>query len=156
MTEPKIDTPPKQLIIYTDGACSGNPGPGGWGAVLLWNGHKHEISGGDARTTNNRMELTGAIKALQALKRSSAVILNTDSTYVKNGISVWINQWKRNNWKRNKKDLVKNVDLWQELDRLNSKHQVNWMWVRGHSGDEWNERADELARNAIPSRGTNS
>ena len=124
--------------------------------MLLWNGHNHEISGGDARTTNNRMELTGAIRALQALKRSSAVILYTDSTYVKNGISVWINQWKRNNWKRNKKDLVKNVDLWQELDRLNSKHQVNWMWVRGHSGDEWNERADELARNAIPSRGTNS
>ena len=124
--------------------------------MLLWNGHNHEISGGDARTTNNRMELTGAIKALQALKRSSAVILYTDSTYVKNGISVWINQWKRNNWKRNKKDTVKNVDLWQELDRLNSKHQVTWMWVRGHSGDEWNERADELARNAIPSRGTNN
>ena len=117
-------------------------------------GTSMKISGGDARTTNNRMELNGAIKALQALKRSSAVILYTDSTYVKNGISVWINQWKRNNWKRNKKDLVKNVDLWQELDRLNSKHQVTWMWVKGHSGDEWNERADELARNAIPSRGT--
>ena len=124
--------------------------------MLLWNGHKHEISGGDARTTNNRMELTGAIKALQALKRSSAVTLYTDSSYVKNGISVWIIQWKRNNWKRNKKDPVKNVDLWQELDRLNSKHQVTWMWVRGHSGDEWNERADELARSAIPSRGSSN
>ena len=124
--------------------------------MLLWNGHKHEISGGDVRTTNNRMELTGAIKALQALKRSSAVTLYTDSSYVKNGISLWISQWKRNNWKRNKKDPVKNVDLWQELDRLNSQHQVTWIWIRGHSGDEWNERADELARSARPSRGSSN
>ena len=139
------------IVIYTDGACSGNPGPGGWGAVLHWNGQIKEISGGDVRTTNNRMELTAAIKALQVLKGNREVNLFTDSEYVRNGITNWIVNWKRNNWKRGKAgESVKNVDLWRELDRLNSLHKVEWHWVKGHSGDEWNERADQLARDAIP------
>ena len=139
------------LTIYTDGACSGNPGPGGWGAVLIWNGHVKEISGGEKHTTNNRMELIATIEALRVLKRKSEISLYTDSTYVKNGITQWIFRWKRSDWKlSNRKGNVKNVDLWKELDRLNSLHQVHWKWVKGHSGNEWNERADELARNAIP------
>ena len=139
------------IVIYTDGACSGNPGPGGWGAVLHWNGQIKEISGGDVRTTNNRMELTAAIKALQVLKGNREVNLFTDSEYVRNGITNWIVNWKRNNWKRGRGgESVKNVDLWRELDRLNSLHKVEWHWVKGHSGDEWNERADQLARDAIP------
>ena len=143
-------TNPK-LTIYTDGACSGNPGPGGWGAVLIWNGHVKEISGGEKYTTNNRMELIATIEALKVLKKKSEISLYTDSTYVKNGITQWIFRWKRSDWKlSNRKGNVKNVDLWKELDRLNSLHQVNWKWVKGHSGNEWNERADELARNAIP------
>ncbi len=138
------------ITIYTDGACSGNPGPGGWGALLLWNGETKEISGGESRTTNNRMELMATIRALEVLKRKSVVTLYTDSTYVRNGITRWINQWKRSDWKLSSREPVKNVDLWQELDRLNSTHQVTWEWVRGHSGNEGNDRVDQLARNAIP------
>ena len=119
--------------------------------MLIWNGHVKEISGGEKHTTNNRMELIATIEALQVLKKKSEISLYTDSTYVKNGITQWIFRWKRSDWKlSNRKGNVKNVDLWKELDRLNSLHQVNWKWVKGHSGNEWNERADELARNAIP------
>ena len=153
MTEQGASSPEGQVTIYTDGACSGNPGPGGWGAVLFYNGLKHEISGGEVRTTNNRMEMTGAIRALAALKVRCSVVLYTDSIYLRNGITSWIIKWKANNWKRNKTSSVKNVDLWKELDRLNCEHDVTWKWVKGHSGDEWNERADELARNAIPIKG---
>ncbi len=142
--------PPPRITIYTDGACSGNPGPGGWGALLFWNDRTKEISGGEVRTTNNRMEMTAAIKALRVLKRKSEVTLYTDSTYLRNGITQWINQWKRKSWMTKGGKPVKNVDLWKELDQLSSYHQVTWMWVKGHSGDEWNDRADELARNAIP------
>lgn len=137
--------------IYTDGSCRGNPGPGGWGAVLLWNEHEREISGGDAYTTNNRMEMMAVIEALRLLKRRSHVMLFTDSKYVKNGITTWIYNWKRNNWRTAAKKPVKNVDLWQELDQLNSKHAVKWNWVKGHSGNIWNERADRLARKSTPS-----
>lgn len=146
---PSTATYPK-LSIYTDGACSGNPGPGGWGALLMWNGNVREISGGEAHTTNNRMELTAAIEALKLLRRRSNVTLYTDSSYVRNGITSWIYSWKRSGWKLSRKEAVKNVDLWQELDRLNSAHEVEWIWVKGHSGNEWNERADQLARSAIP------
>ncbi len=143
----------KQVTIYTDGACSGNPGPGGWGALLLSGEHRKEISGGDPQTTNNRMELTAAIEALRALNAHARVDLYTDSTYVKKGITEWISNWKKNDWKRrNGKRLlpVKNVDLWRELDRLVAKHDVAFHWVEGHAGNEENERCDELARGAIP------
>ena len=132
--------------IYTDGACSGNPGPGGWGAVLRYGGHEKELSGGEAETTNNRMELMAAIKALEALKRKSTVDLYTDSTYVKQGITEWIHGWKAKNWPQR----IKNKDLWQELDLLNQKHDVRWHWVKGHAGHPENERADSLAVSAIP------
>jgi len=144
---------PKRIIIHTDGACSGNPGPGGWGAVLVSGRHRKEISGGEAATTNNRMELTAAIEALRALRGPSQVDLFTDSTYVKKGVTEWISSWKRNGWRRRsgKRLLpVKNEDLWQELDRLVGEHQVRFHWVEGHAGDAENERADELARGAIP------
>ncbi|RLE36146.1 ribonuclease HI [Candidatus Acetothermia bacterium] len=140
--------------IYTDGACSGNPGPGGWGAVLINDSLRKEISGGEARTTNNRMELTAAIEALRRLKTPCKVDLYTDSAYLKNGITAWIASWKLNGWKRRvgKRLLpVKNADLWRELDRLASIHRVTFHWVAGHAGDPENERADELARSAIPS-----
>ena len=139
--------------IYTDGACSGNPGPGGWGAVLINDSLRKEISGGEARTTNNRMELTAAIEALRRLKTPCKVDLYTDSAYLKNGITAWIASWKLNGWKRRvgKRLLpVKNEDLWRELDRLASIHRVTFHWVAGHAGDPENERADELARSAIP------
>ena len=142
-----------KVMIYTDGACSGNPGPGGWGAVLKSGGHRKEISGGEAQTTNNRMELTAAIEALRALKSPSQVDLFTDSTYVKKGITEWIINWKKNEWKRRsgKRLLpVKNADLWRELDSLVAQHDVTFHWVEGHAGDEENERCDELARGAIP------
>ena len=145
----------KRVTIYTDGACSGNPGPGGWGAVLLSGSHRKEISGGETQTTNNRMELTAAIEALKALKTRSKVDLFTDSTYVKKGITEWIVNWKANGWKRRsgKKFLpVKNADLWRELDRLVAQHDVTFHWVEGHAGNEENERCDELAREAIPRR----
>ena len=143
----------KHVTVYTDGACSGNPGPGGWGAVLLSDEHRKEISGGEEQTTNNRMELTAAIEALKALKVRSQVDLYTDSTYVKKGITEWIVNWKKNDWKRRsgKRFLpVKNADLWRELDRLVAEHEVSFHWVEGHAGYEENERCDELARRAIP------
>ena len=132
--------------IYTDGACSGNPGPGGWGAILRWRGEEREIWGGEPDTTNNRMELTAAIKALETLNRQVSVILYTDSKYVKDGITTWIIGWKARNWKTAAKKPVKNVDLWQALDDAVSKHDVEWRWVKGHAGHPGNERADELAR----------
>jgi ribonuclease HI len=137
------------VIIHTDGACSGNPGPGGWGAILEWNGHRKEIKGGDPHTTNNRMELTAAIMALEALKRPCTVELHTDSQYLRQGITAWILSWKRNGWRTADKKPVKNVDLWQRLDAALAHHKVRWRWVRGHSGHNLNERADELARQAI-------
>ena len=135
--------------IFTDGACSGNPGPGGWGAILHWKGHEKELSGAEAETTNNRMELTAAIAALEALKRRSKVRLVTDSTYVRDGVTKWIHGWKRNGWKTAAKKPVKNDDLWKRLDAIASKHDVTWEWVKGHAGHPENERADQLARDAI-------
>ncbi len=140
------DTP---VIIHTDGACSGNPGPGGWGAILAWRDSRREINGGVAETTNNRMELTAAIQALESLKRPSVVELYTDSTYVKDGITSWISRWKSNGWRTSAKKPVKNADLWQRLDEALSRHQITWHWVKGHDGDPGNERADELAREGM-------
>ena len=136
--------------IFTDGACSGNPGPGGWGAILRTGAHEKELSGGDAATTNNRMELTAVIRALEALKRASAVTIHTDSRYVMDGVTQWMPRWKKNGWKTADKKPVKNEDLWRELDVLCAKHDLKWRWVRGHSGHPENERADALARGAIP------
>jgi ribonuclease HI len=136
------------IEIYTDGACKGNPGPGGWGAVLRWNGHEKELSGGEADTTNNRMEMMAAIMALEALKRASDVRLWTDSIYVRDGITKWIHGWKRNGWKTAAKKPVANAELWQRLDAAAARHQIDWRWVKGHAGDEGNERADTLASDA--------
>ena len=138
-----------RVTIHTDGACSGNPGPGGWGAILQWGGHTRELKGGEAHTTNNRMELMAAIVALEALKRPCDVDLHTDSQYLRQGITGWIHGWKRNGWRTADKKPVKNVDLWQRLDAAVDRHTVHWHWVRGHSGHDLNERADELAREAI-------
>ena len=137
------------IVIHTDGACSGNPGPGGWGAILHWKGHEKELSGAEAETTNNRMELMAAIAALEALKRRSTVRLVTDSTYVRDGVTKWIHGWKRNGWKTAAKKPVKNEDLWKRLDAIASNHDVTWEWVKGHAGHPENERADQLARDAI-------
>jgi len=139
----------KRVQIYTDGACSGNPGPGGWGAILIYGEHRRELKGGDAHTTNNRMELMAAISALEALKMGIAVDLFTDSEYVRNGITKWINGWKRNGWKTADKKPVKNMELWQRLEEALKRHQVAWHWVKGHAGHPENERADELARAGI-------
>ena len=139
-----------KIEIYTDGACSGNPGPGGWGAVLRWNGHEKELSGGDPETTNNRMEMMAVIKALEALKKSSHVDLYTDSKYVMQGVNEWMTGWKAKGWKTANKKPVKNQDLWQEIDALIGKHKVTFHWVKGHAGHPENERADELATGAIP------
>jgi ribonuclease HI len=139
----------RHVTIHTDGACSGNPGPGGWGAILEWDAHRKEIKGGEPHTTNNRMELTAAIMALEALKRPCAVDLHTDSQYLRDGITKWIHGWKRNGWRTADRKPVKNVDLWQRLEAALGRHQVRWHWVRGHSGHDLNERADELAREAI-------
>jgi ribonuclease HI len=136
----------KRVTVYTDGACSGNPGPGGWGAILVWNGTEKEICGGEPLTTNNRMELTAACAALETLRRPCAVDLYTDSQYVKGGITGWINGWKRNGWKTADRKPVKNADLWERLEAARERHQVTWHWVRGHAGDDMNERADALAR----------
>jgi ribonuclease HI len=135
--------------MFTDGACSGNPGPGGWGVVLRWNGVTRELSGGDAETTNNRMELTAAIAGLQALKRPCRVDLYTDSEYVRNGIKGWIESWRKNGWRTAAKKPVKNAELWQALDEARRRHQVTWHWVKGHAGHVENERADELARQGM-------
>ncbi len=135
--------------IFTDGACSGNPGPGGWGAILRYNGVEKELSGGEPETTNNRMEMMAAIAALEALKRPARVRLHTDSTYLKDGITKWIHAWKARGWKTAGKKPVKNQDLWQRLEAAIGPHQVKWFWVKGHAGHPENERADELARDAI-------
>lgn len=135
--------------IWTDGACSGNPGPGGWGAILVYGEREKELSGAEAETTNNRMELAAAIGALNALKRPCAVVIHTDSQYVKGGITGWIHGWKKNGWKTADKKPVKNMDLWQALDEAIATHNVEWRWVKGHAGNPRNERADELARAAI-------
>lgn len=135
--------------IFTDGACSGNPGPGGWGVVLRWNGHEKELSGFEVETTNNRMELMAAIAALESLTRGMKAALTTDSTYVKDGITKWIHGWKQKGWKTAAKKPVKNQDLWQRLDLVAAEHDVQWHWVKGHTGHPENERADELARLAI-------
>ncbi len=137
------------IEIHTDGACSGNPGPGGWGAVLRAGELVKEIKGGEADTTNNRMELTAAIEALAALKRPSRVVLYTDSTYVRQGITEWIHGWKRNNWRTSAKKPVKNEDLWRRLDALSAEHDIDWRWVKGHAGDPGNERADALANEGM-------
>ena len=134
-----------RVVIHTDGACSGNPGPGGWGAVLQYNGTIRELQGGAPLTTNNKMELTAAIEALNALKRPCEVELHTDSNYVKDGLTKWIHGWKKNGWKTADKKPVKNVELWQALDAAVQRHQIDWHWVKGHAGDEMNERADQLA-----------
>jgi ribonuclease HI len=136
------------IEIFTDGACKGNPGPGGWGAVLRWNGHEKELSGGDPDTTNNRMEMMAAIVALETLKRPSAVRLWTDSVYVRDGIMKWIHGWKRNGWRNAAKKPVANAELWQRLDTAAARHHVDWRWVKGHAGHEGNERADKLASDA--------
>ena len=140
----------KNVHIYTDGACSGNPGPGGWGSVLIFNGHRRELSGGAADTTNNRMELMAVIAAMQVLKRPCHVTIYTDSVYVMKGMTEWLPQWKKRNWRTAGKQAVKNVDLWQLLEKVLVPHTVSWRWVKGHSGIQENERADELARLAIP------
>lgn len=137
------------VVIYTDGACSGNPGPGGWGAILTFGDHERELSGGEPRTTNNRMELMAAIAAIEALKRPCRVDLHTDSQYLRNGIASWTKAWKRNGWRTADNKPVKNVDLWQRLDAVLKPHQVRWHWLRGHAGHDMNERADALARAAI-------
>src|SRR5262245_10388542 len=138
----------KHVNIYTDGACSGNPGPGGWGAILVYGDREKELSGREENTTNNRMELMAAIAALEALKDKCRVDLTTDSQYVREGITGWIKKWKQNGWKTANKKPVKNVDLWERLDSLMSVHEVTWHWVRGHDGHAMNERADQLAREA--------
>ncbi len=135
--------------VYTDGACKGNPGPGGWGVLLRWNGHEKELFGGEPHTTNNRMELRAAIEALVALKRDSSVRLHTDSKYVLDGITTWIHNWKKHGWKTADKKPVKNVDLWQQLDALARQYTVTWVWVKGHAGHDGNERADALANRGV-------
>ncbi len=145
MTEPEDN----RVIIHTDGACSGNPGPGGWGAIMQFKGRERELSGGDVLTTNNRMELLAAIESLKALTRPCVIDLYTDSTYVRDGITKWIANWKKNGWRTAAKKPVKNVELWQELESQIDRHDVALHWVKGHAGDEWNERADELARQAM-------
>jgi ribonuclease HI len=138
-----------RVAIYTDGACKGNPGPGGWGALLQYRGRERELYGGEAATTNNRMELTAVIRALETLKRRSDVALYTDSQYVKNGIETWIHAWKRNGWRTSDRKSVKNADLWLELERLAGEHDIEWHWVRGHADTEGNHRADELANRGV-------
>ncbi len=137
------------IYIYSDGACKGNPGPGGWGALLVTDGHRKEICGGEANTTNNRMEMTAVIRALESLKRPSAVEVHTDSQYVQKGISEWMAGWKRRNWRTADGKPVKNQDLWLQLDALSQLHRIEWKWVRGHNGHPENERADELANQGV-------
>ena len=140
---------PRRVEIWTDGACSGNPGPGGWGAILTFNGVEKELSGGEQLTTNNRMELMAAISALEALTRPCAINLHTDSIYVRDGVTGWIHNWKKRGWKTADKKPVKNVELWQRLDAAAERHDIHWKWVKGHAGDEMNERADLLARTGM-------
>ena len=139
-----------EVTIYTDGACKGNPGPGGWGVLMIAGENRRELCGGEVATTNNRMELTAAIEALRALKRPTRVRLFTDSKYVMQGIETWIHGWKKNGWRTSDKKPVKNMDLWQALDALAAEQQIEWCWVKGHSGDQGNERADALSNDGIP------
>jgi ribonuclease HI len=139
------------VVIYTDGACKGNPGPGGWGALLQSKGRERELFGGESHTTNNRMELIAVIRALQSLSRPATVEVYTDSQYVKNGIESWINVWKRNGWKTSQRKPVKNVDLWLELDSAAAPHRIGWHWVKGHADTPGNQRADELANRGVES-----
>ncbi|WP_428033290.1 ribonuclease HI [Amphritea sp.] len=139
----------KKIKIYTDGACKGNPGPGGWGAVLQYGEHSKELFGGEMNTTNNRMELMAAIEALSILKESCEIILTTDSQYVRKGITEWLAGWKRNGWKTSAKKPVKNADLWQRLEVQTARHQIEWKWVKGHSGHPGNELADQLANRGV-------
>ena len=139
----------KDIVIYTDGACSGNPGPGGWGALLSWKGYEKEIFGGELESTNNRMELMATIQALESLKRTGSIALYTDSTYVRDGITKWIHAWKQNGWRTAAKKPVKNKDLWKRLEAALMGHNVEWYWVKGHSGHLGNERADQLARDGV-------
>ncbi|MDN4573151.1 ribonuclease HI [Pandoraea cepalis] len=140
-----------QVEIYTDGACKGNPGPGGWGALLVAGKHRKEMFGGEANTTNNRMELLAVIRALEALNTPCSVVLHTDSQYVQKGISEWIHGWKARGWKTAAKAPVKNADLWQTLDAVSQKHQIDWRWVKGHAGHDGNEAADQLANRGVES-----
>ena len=142
---------PASVEIYTDGACKGNPGPGGWGALMKTGEHERELFGGEPQTTNNRMELTAVIRALEALTRRCSVIVHTDSQYVQKGIGEWLSNWKRRGWLTADRKPVKNVDLWQQLDRLAAGHDIEWRWVRGHNGDPGNERADGLANQGVAS-----
>ena len=143
------NSPQDKIIIYTDGACSGNPGKGGWGAILMFKEHEKKISGGLKETTNNQMEIRAVIEALKIIKKSSQIIIYTDSKYVMDGITKWINGWKKNGWRTADRKPVKNSELWQELDEEVGKHGIEWRWVKGHSGDKYNDIADELARNGI-------
>lgn len=145
-----MGSPKRQVVeIFTDGACAGNPGPGGWGALLRYDGHERTLKGGEALTTNNRMELMAAIAALEALKRPCMVRIHTDSQYLQRGITQWIKRWRANGWRTAGKTPVKNIDLWQRLERLLAQHEVSWQWVRGHAGHADNERADALAREGL-------
>ncbi|MGB1110771.1 MAG: ribonuclease HI [Gammaproteobacteria bacterium] len=139
----------KRVEIFTDGACRGNPGPGGWGAVLRYGGHEKELFGGEPNTTNNRMEMTAALKALESLKEPCEVVLTTDSQYLRQGITQWIHGWKRNGWRTANRKPVKNAEIWRALDEQTQRHQVQWDWVKGHSGHPENERADDLANRGI-------
>src|SRR5262245_32639250 len=138
-----------RVTVYTDGACRGNPGPGGWGALLISGSHERELWGGERATTNNRMELLAAIRALEALKQPCRVELHTDSVYVKSGITSWLASWKKRGWKTSSNTAVKNRDLWEQLEQLAAQHEIDWRWVRGHAGDPGNERADQLANRGI-------
>jgi len=140
----------QRVEVFTDGACKGNPGPGGWGALLRWGPHEKELCGGEAQTTNNRMELMAVIQALEALKRPSRVRINVDSRYVQDGVTSWMRRWKRNGWQTSTRQPVKNRDLWERLDRALADHSVDWRWIKGHSGHPGNERADKLANRGIP------
>jgi len=140
----------EDVDIWTDGACKGNPGPGGWGALLRWGAHERELFGGERETTNNRMELTAVIEGLRALTRDVPVTLHVDSQYVMNGVTRWLPGWKRNGWRTSDKKPVKNQDLWQALDAELARHTVTWLWVKGHAGDPGNEKADELANRGVP------
>ena len=145
-----------EVTIYTDGACSGNPGPGGWGALLQFGEHERELKGGERNTTNNRMELTAAIVALETLKRTCKIHLHTDSTYLRDGMTSWIHNWKRNGWRTTAKKPVKNVDLWQRLDEAIQSHDIEWHWIKGHAGNPGNEAADALARQGLDAYGRNN
>jgi len=147
-----LQTEPEHIDIYTDGACKGNPGPGGWGALLIYRGQEKELFGGEPMTTNNRMEMTAVIEALKCLKRPCRIVLYTDSQYVQKGISEWIKGWKARGWKTASKEPVKNADLWQQLDAARQPHDIDWRWVKGHAGHEFNERADQLANRGVSER----